>query len=102
MLITSRAAATQGHATTGYTVRSSSDMHCTDIPPQVSKHSLFTVIKALQNDLADSGRFLTAAEQTVKYTLDNYTLRKPYGNITIVAPTVEFQSPTQSQTKIKL
>jgi hypothetical protein len=34
----------------------------------------------------------TAAEQTIKYTLDNYTLWKPYGNVTTVAPTVEFQS----------
>lgn len=42
------------------------------------------MIKTLQNDLADSGGFLTAAEQTVKYTLDNYTLWKPYGYVTTV------------------
>jgi hypothetical protein len=65
MLSTSRASETQWHATTGYTVRSSYDMHVTDISPHVSKQCLLTVIKALQNDLAESGRFLIAAEQTV-------------------------------------
>jgi hypothetical protein len=78
-------------------------MHSTDIfPPHVSKHSLFTVIKALQNGLADSGRFLTAAEQTVKYILDNYTLWKRHGNVTIVAPTIEFQShPHKARQKLR-
>jgi hypothetical protein len=41
------------------------------LPPHVSKHCLLTVIKAFQNDLAGNGRFLTAAEQTVQYTIDN-------------------------------
>lgn len=51
-------------------------------PPHVSKHCLLTVIIALQNDLAGSGRFLTAAEQTVQYTLDNNSSWKSYDNDT--------------------
>jgi hypothetical protein len=69
-------------------------------PPHVSKHSLFTLIKALQNDLVDSDMFLTAAEQTIKYTLDNYTLRRPDGCHYFCPDCRISKWPTQRETNI--